>query len=127
MGGGPDKERFKLAGGVNRERDVSEPRNNYQPLRLPQNSTEDEAIQSLLSAVDDYNAKPPVKYTYNPFPKVGCGAYNSNGFVSGILDALGFGLPFSTGVNAPGFDIPVPRGYFHKVPPGVFPSNRVRE
>ena len=112
VGGGPDKGLSKgLWGGVNRERDVSFPNNNLQGLAIPGTyKNEDAAIAALFTLVDNYKMHPVSDYDF--FPGKNSDAYNSNSFVSGILNAGGFTPPSDPGASVPGYSKPVPWTYF---------------
>jgi RHS repeat-associated protein len=99
-----------MIAGIDRPRDVSEPANNGQSLGVPsQYGKEDAAIAAVFNAVDAYKANGPVQYVLFGGSD---GNYNSNGFVSGILQATGFQVPADHGGFTPGFDNPVPARYF---------------
>jgi hypothetical protein len=116
IGAGPDKGLSNgLWGGINRERDVTRPNNNLQGLAIPDSyKNEDAAIAALFNLVDNYNQH-PVR-DYDLFPAGYGDAYNSNGFISGILNAGGFAPPIHPGADVPGYVKPVPKIYFRPRP-----------
>lgn len=100
----------ELLAGVDRSKDVSAPLENKQKLCVPSSyADENEAISNLLALTKLYNQDP---VPYSLFPSGDSDAYNSNSFISGLLDAAGFALPASTGANTPGFNKPVPINRF---------------
>jgi hypothetical protein len=95
----------------NRPSDVSGPQNSRMHVPIaPKYSTEDLAIAALLALVDNYNDG-PVSYTLLPQY---ANEYNSNSFISGILNAAGLVLPGQPGGLPYGFDTPVPLMYFFR-------------
>jgi hypothetical protein len=86
-------------------------RNNL--LQMPRGVSEDDLIGSLVAAAENY----PDSLDYDLFPgTLGADGYNSNGFVRGLLDAVG--LDSSTFSDLAGGDKPVPRGCFALDPTG---------
>jgi len=64
-------------------------------------------VQKLINADGKY----PDNLTYELFPSSTSSGYNSNGYVSGILAAVGATAP-TTNVNTPGYNKPVPATNF---------------
>ena len=83
----------------------------FLPLRW---TPEDAAIAALFNLVDNYNQQ-PVR-DYDLFPAGYGEAYNSNSFISGILNAGGFASPIHPGADVPGYAKPVPKTYFRPRP-----------
>ena len=108
IGAGPEGFPWRLIAGVDRKRDVSQPCDNATPLHLPPvYRDENDAIKNLFDLANDYNRNPEL---YGLFPTNKGSYYNSNSFVSGLLNAAGFDPPMNTGAYTPGYNKPVP-GY----------------
>lgn len=95
----------------NRDTDIRAARNNTMQLEIPSiYRNENAAIQAILNASSNYGANTvPYAAMANGFG--GKPHYNSNSFVSGLLDALGFAYGNPQG-NPVGFDQPVPMHHF---------------
>ena len=109
IGAGPE-DGFRAA--AERDRDLSEGCHDRKKLGLPTRyRDEDEAISALLKMINRFNSR---RHHYALFPIEGGTAYNSNGFISGILAAAGFAVP-----DPANFVNTVP-GYLNPVPPESF-------
>ena len=65
--------------------------------------TDTQFINSLIHAAESYQNN----LTYNPTPTKGAGTYNSNGYISGIVNSIGARLP-QLPFWQPGVDVPIP-------------------
>jgi len=115
IGAGPDegdgvlrvlRAESRLVGALNRDRDVHKRKNEQITLDL-QGRDEDDVIAALFEAEANYQDN----LRYEPWPEKLPNAYNSNSFVSGILQAVGLQAP-SVKSNVPGYDRPVPAESF---------------
>jgi RHS repeat-associated protein len=98
-----------LVSNVNRPTDVNRSvRNSSTVIRLPSRKTDDEFIERLLDTDNRY----PDNLPYDAFPHGN--AYNSNGYVSGLLlEVTGAMPPSPLGTEElPGFNHPVPSRSF---------------
>jgi RHS repeat-associated protein len=103
----------KLVAGLNRDTDVEKMQSamniQEQVLRNLNGMSEDEAIDALLNASQEYDNQ--ADYMLFPGTPGRTGGYNSNSFIAGLLNRLGisgYGRPFI----APGFMTPLPPKYF---------------
>ncbi|MCP1106289.1 hypothetical protein M6G53_12920 [Serratia nevei] len=116
IGAGPNSWAM-LEYGDNRSKDVSEPNENSKKLAIPcAYKNEDEAIAELFRLSEKYNEN---KAFYTLIPVGGCGGFcgfNSNSFISGLGQAAGFNMPApgETGATTPGYNNPLPAGWFGK-------------
>lgn len=69
----------------------------------PKGMTDTQFINALIAASNRYHNN----LLYDPFPDTFGFTYNSNSFVSGILNAVGVTPPVLPGI-APGYDRPIP-------------------
>ncbi len=114
IGAGPNYQLF-LVSNLNRNSDVG-PHPNSIPLSIPSRyANEDTLIERLLQ----YDANYCDQLTYEPFPKQGIGTYNSNSYISGLLDAVHVEKP-SRPREVPGWQVPVPPAYFYGYRPEVY-------
>ena len=105
---GAGSKRSLLVSDVNRQTDANRANRNYTGvIRAPERVSDDEFIQMLFDADDNY----PDFLLYSAFP---AGIYyNSNGYASGLLNAVTGKMPQPpAGLSVPGFDHPVPHEYF---------------
>lgn len=111
IGAGPDSWAGpfgKLARGINRDRDVREPKLFLYPLSEGSYLNQDELIEALFRLNANYGNN----LEYTTFPE-GCEGYNSNSYISGLLDAAGVSLPSIIFLyDLPGVGKPVPRSNF---------------
>ena len=110
IGAGPESGR--LIYDYNRPTDFYFPARNYTPLTLPACYVdEDEAIDALFDFANQYNTSP---VPYEAKPKADTPGYNSNSFISGLLQTGGFQIPSPGGweVVVPGYQYPIPGQFF---------------
>jgi hypothetical protein len=101
---------------MRRARDVAEEPSSFTQLSLAVSSPqglmvlrpEDTVIQLIRTAFDNYDND----LQYACFPESNPGFYNSNSFVSGLLDAVTITKPILRVFSAPGWFTPVPVGKF---------------
>ena len=110
---GPDPS--ELVSSPNRDSDLG-PQEGSVPFSVPNGKTELQYFNDLARADANYNDD----LDYDLFPAqdgqgsifVADDGYNSNSYVSGILEATGVEAPQIDGVNLPGYDKPVPSRCF---------------
>jgi RHS repeat-associated protein len=109
IGAGPEGD-FRAA--MNRPKDLNGGCYDRTVLSLPDRyRDEDEAIEALMKMVNRFNSR---RHYYALLPIEGGTAYNSNGFISGLLGAAGFTVPDPLRITnvVPGFTTPVPPSSF---------------
>ncbi|MGD1089511.1 MAG: RHS repeat-associated core domain-containing protein [Verrucomicrobiota bacterium] len=84
--------------------------NNLVPVQPPPGMSDSQFINSLINAADSYGNDEP----YDLTPADG-GGYNSNGYVSGVIDATGATAP-NLPVWVPGYSQPLPVPYSPPLP-----------
>jgi uncharacterized protein RhaS with RHS repeats len=104
LGAGP--EGGNLVSNLNRPRDINRDHNNFSKPLNPSDCgdgsrNEDQIIQDLLNSDGAYDDK----FDYELFPNRFSNGYNSNGYVNGLLNAVGFSSSAPPGT--PGFTKPV--------------------
>ena len=111
LGAGPS---FLFTGSLvskpDRQRDIDISIKNLEtlPLNIPF-GTEDLIISKLFRLDKNYNDDLP----YQAFPTPLNNGYNSNSYVSGLLNTAGIDIPLlNLQINLPGFDKPVPASNF---------------
>jgi len=120
IGAGWDK--GKLAADLNRKRDVIRTHNVFStPVNLPAGISENQYIENLLSAHNNYKNNDNVNYS--PIPVKSSSSYNSNSYVSGLLNATG-GTISTTPPSAPGYTKPLSSSYFQPKIQSHTPANR---
>jgi RHS repeat-associated protein len=92
-----------LAGKPNYDGDKPCKLKNLRRVPTPPGMTDSQFIQALINAANSYQNNLP--YAGTPFP--GSAYYNSNGYVSGVLQAAGGTPPSLPGIQ-PGYDQPIP-------------------
>jgi len=110
-------ERNKLVSDVNRESDLG-PQEGGSKISLPNGVGEDAAFSTLSNLDSNYSDN----LDYDLFPAndgarsifIPDDGYNSNSYVSGLLDAAGIQIPKLPGVDTSGYDKPVPADEFKK-------------
>jgi RHS repeat-associated protein len=108
-----------LTAHINHKEELSATWINSKLLPLPPRYlNENEAIEALLSSVENFQNQAPVAY---PFLGFLWGEHNSNGFISGLLLSTGFALPSDTEAGTTGWSNPVPETYFMRPPPRPSP------
>jgi RHS repeat-associated protein len=105
IGAGPSMA-LNLTSGINREKD-KEPHKGGNKVDF--NGCEDNYITKLFTANNNYANNPPLPYDL--FPTWPFNVYNSNSYISGIINATS-GVVEKPNVNAPGWNRPVPSKYF---------------
>ncbi|MBI2927417.1 MAG: hypothetical protein HYY24_17105 [Verrucomicrobia bacterium] len=106
IGAGPNYQLY-LVSDIDRPNDINRDHNNYSSEISPPNGmTEDPFIDLLFKTDAQYKDN----LSYEPFAD-GPGAYNSNSYVSGFLNAATGSSP-SQPPNTPGFQKPVPKQNF---------------
>jgi RHS repeat-associated protein len=111
LGAGP--EGGKLVSNPNRPRDINRDHNNFSKPLNPSDCgdgsrNEDQIIEDLFKSDSAYDDK----FDYELFPNRFSNGYNSNGYVSGLLNSVGFSP--SSPPGTPGFTKPVPGKSFGK-------------
>jgi hypothetical protein len=97
-----------LIEGIDRPTDVSDPVWFSVKLSVPENQ-ENDVIGNLLRCYSGYQNN----LDYGLIPAQAPGSYNSNSYVSGLLDAAGVTKPpYITNDSFPGWDQPVPTSAF---------------
>ena len=124
LGAGPKGINNKLTGDFNRNRDVSLDNKILESLPIVPVEQEDQVFQEITELNKNYNQH---RLEYDTFPDPnktkGVGqagtinrpgdSYNSNSYVSGILNAADIPVPpMNDALNMPGYDKPVPEQYF---------------
>ncbi len=105
IGAGPEG---GLVGNINRARDVDRSHNNYSAsICSPEGMAEDDLINLLFNT----DAKYKDSLVYDMFPSSWQEGYNSNSYVSGLIQATTGTLP-SQPPSTPGFKKPVPESSF---------------
>ena len=123
IGAGPDNgiSDYELVANFNREKDVIKPLNNIWFLK----SYSHIQAESLLDKIDEYNHTMNNNFEdtyleYDLFPggsyihKNEWFEYNSNSYISGLLQVLNIPGPGTPGANVPGYSKPVPKFVFTK-------------
>ncbi len=111
LGAGPED--GNLVSNPNRPRDINLDHNNSSTSLNPADCgdgsrSEDQIIEDLFKSDGAYDDK----FDYELFPNRFSNGYNSNGYVSGLLNAVGFSPSAPPGT--PGFTKPVPKKSFGK-------------
>ncbi|ACG74298.1 hypothetical protein AnaeK_3077 [Anaeromyxobacter sp. K] len=105
LGAGPDLA-MRLKNAPNREKDATPHPDTHSQIAVPpQYKSDDQFISALLSLDSAY--KGDASYFFFP----GRESYNSNSYVSGLLNAAGAQVA-PPPVSAPGWDRPLPASYF---------------
>jgi len=117
IGAGPE-DGGKLVSHLNRKTDLKRDKNTYsETIECPKNMTEDQFISSLLKS--DRNYSDNLDYDLLPAESGGDqswylpdDSYNSNSYVSGLLNATGAKRPSAQPSKNPGWYKPVPSSNF---------------
>jgi len=107
MGAGPNGS-WDLESNYNRESDAEEHTGGIE-VTLPKGMTEEQFVDKLIEL--DANYQDNKEYSFNPDGK---DTFNSNSYVSGILQAAGIDTSKINVPSAPGFDKPLPKEAFEK-------------
>ncbi|WP_295033660.1 RHS repeat-associated core domain-containing protein, partial [Shewanella sp.] len=110
MGAGPNGS-WNLESNYNRPTDAAEHTGGI-TITPPNGMTENEFVDKLIQS--EVNYKDNLGYSFNPN---GTDTFNSNSYVSGLLNAAGVDLGEISVPNGQGFNKPVPKEYFEKKKP----------
>ncbi|MCC5855307.1 MAG: RHS repeat-associated core domain-containing protein [Idiomarina sp.] len=108
MGAGPNLLISKLVSAYNRPNDSVE-REGGIVISLPSGMNENQFVDKLIELDSNYRDN----LRYSLFPD-GVESFNSNSYVSGLLNAAGVDISKLQVPNAPGFDKPIPEEYFER-------------